>query len=152
MGPSYVESLIFLLFPYVFSFFKKVLLPGIFPYFIFQPMYWIPMSVIKFLISKSSLKISNFLFITSCSRFIDEKLFNPQLSSRITVAVSLKCPSVPCAVCFPLSVCFGICCMLKALLRCLRILELTAGKLTGRSARLDGADTQDQLHLTKKEH
>lgn len=42
--------------------------------------------------------------------------------------------------------------MLKALLRCLRILELTAGKLTGRSARLDGADTQDQLHLTKKEH
>ena len=42
--------------------------------------------------------------------------------------------------------------MLKALLRCLRILELTAGKLTGRSARLDGADTQDQFHLTKKEH
>ena len=92
----------FLNFFLCFLLFKKSSTSGIFPHFTFQPMYWIPMSVIKFLISKSSLKISNFLFITSCSHFIDEKLFNPQLSSRITVAVSLKCPSVPCAVCFPL--------------------------------------------------
>lgn len=42
--------------------------------------------------------------------------------------------------------------MLKDLLKCLRVLELTAEKLTGRSARLDGADTQDQFHLSKKEH
>lgn len=51
---------------------------------------------------RALLKSQNFLFVTSCSRFIDETLFQPSTLIQGSQWQFLWWPSAPCAFCFPL--------------------------------------------------